>query len=202
LIATVDDPPCIPLKKGDFESGSPFLRGLGGSIFGVLNWGKCLDGLVNAMVAIQTDLGSQTRSLYDRDFVRWTEQVAAALRQGDWAALDVENLIEEVEALGKSDRRAIKSRLEVLLMHLLKWQFQPEQRSRSWQATILEQRLRIADILEDSPSLKNYLPTVVDAAYVSARQLASIETGLAVDQFPVGCEYTIGPMLDAAYLPE
>jgi hypothetical protein len=154
------------------------------------------------MVSIQTDLASQTRSLYDRDFVGWTEQVVEALRRGDWAALDVENLIEEVEALGKSDRRAIKSRLEVLLMHLLKWQFQPKARSRSWQATILEQRLRIADILEDSPSLKNYLPTVLEAAYASARQLAWIETGLAVEQFPVVCEYTIGQMLDAACLPE
>jgi hypothetical protein len=154
------------------------------------------------MVSIQTDLINQTRSLYDRDFVGWTEQMAAALRQGDWAALDVENLIEEVEALGKSDRRAIKSRLEVLLMHLLKWQFQPEARSRSWQATILEQRLRIADILADSPSLKNYLPTALEAAYASACRLAAIETGLEVEQFPVGCEYAIGQMLDVEYLPE
>jgi hypothetical protein len=154
------------------------------------------------MVSIQTDLASQTRSLYDRDFVGWTEQVVEALRRGDWAALDVANLIEEVEALGKSDRRAIKSRLEVLLMHLLKWQFQPEQRSRSWQATILEQRLRIAEILEDSPSLKNYWPTVVDAAYDGARKLAAIETGLTVERFPVGCEYPIGQILDETYLPE
>jgi Domain of unknown function DUF29 len=168
----------------------------------MLNWGKCLYGLVNAMVSIQTDLASQTRSLYDRDFVGWTEQMVAALRQRDWAALDVENLIEEVEALGKSDRRAIKSRLEVVLMHLLKWQFQPKARCRSWQATILEQRLRIADILEDSPSLKKYLPTVLEAAYASVRQLASIETGLAVERFPVDCEYSIGQILDGEYLPE
>jgi Domain of unknown function DUF29 len=154
------------------------------------------------MVSIQTDLASQTRSLYDRDFVGWTEQVVEALRRGDWAALDVANLIEEVEALGKSDRRAIKSRLEVLLMHLLKWQFQREQRSRSWQATILEQRLRIAEILEDSPSLKNYWPTVVDAAYDGARKLAAIETGLAVEQFPMACEYMIGQILNEEYLTE
>ncbi len=154
------------------------------------------------MVSIQTDLASQTRSLYDRDFVGWTGQIAAALRQGDWAAIDVENLIEEVEALGKSDRRAIKSRLEVLLMHLLKWQFQPEARSRSWQATMLEQRLRIADILEDSPSLKNYLPTVLESAYDGARKLAAIETGLAVEQFPASCESAIGQILDETYLPE
>jgi Domain of unknown function DUF29 len=150
---------------------------------------------------LQTDLINQTRSLYDRDFVGWTEQMVEALRHGDWAGLDVANLIEEVEALGKSDRRAIKSRLEVLLMHLLKWQFQQMQRSRSWQATILEQRLRIADILEDSPSLKNYLPTVVDLAYNGARKLASIETGLPVTLFPVVCEYTIEQMLSDTYLP-
>jgi hypothetical protein len=162
---------------------------------------KCLSGLVNSMVSIQTDLMNPVRSLYDRDFVGWTEQVAEALRQENWAGLDVENLIEEIEALGKSDRRAMKSRLEVLLMHLLKWQFQPEMRSRSWEATILEQRMRIAEILEDSPSLKNYLPTVVEVGYAGARKLAAIETGIPIEQFPVDCEYTIEQMLDEAYLP-
>jgi Domain of unknown function DUF29 len=154
------------------------------------------------MVSIQADFTNQMRSLYDRDFVGWTEQMIEALRQGDWAGLDVENLIEEVKALGRSDRRAIKSRLEVLLMHLLKWQFQPEMRSRSWQATILEQRLRIADILEDSPSLNAYLPTVVEGCYDSARKLAAIETGLPIERFPADCEYPIGQLLDQTYLPE
>jgi hypothetical protein len=153
------------------------------------------------MVFIQTDVTNQTRSLYDQDFVGWTEQIALALRQGDWAGLDIENLIEEVEALGKSDRRAIKSRLEVLLMHLLKWQFQPVQRSRSWEATILEQRMRIAEILEDSPSLKNYLPTVVEGCYGGARKLAAIETGLAIDDFPVDCGYAIEQLLNEDFLP-
>jgi Domain of unknown function DUF29 len=153
------------------------------------------------MVFIQTDVTNQTRSLYDQDFVGWTEQMVTALRQGNWAGLDIENLIEEVEALGKSDRRAIKSRLEVLLMHLLKWQFQPAQRSRSWEATILEQRMRIVEILEDSPSLKNYLPMVVEGCYRGARKLAAIETGLAIDEFPVDCEYTIGQLLNEDFLP-
>jgi hypothetical protein len=153
------------------------------------------------MVFIQTDVTNQTRSLYDQDFVGWTEQMVTALRQGDWAGLDIENLIEEVEALGKSDRRAIKSRLEVLLMHLLKWQFQPTQRSRSWEATILEQRMRIVEILEDSPSLKNYLPTVVESCYAGAKKLAAIETGLAIDEFPVGCGYAIGQLLNEEFLP-
>jgi hypothetical protein len=149
----------------------------------------------------QTQPATQT-SLYDRDFVGWTEQVVAALRQGSWMDLDVENLIEEVEALGKSDRRAIKSRLEVLLMHLLKWQFQPRARSRSWQATILEQRLRIAEILADSPSLKNYLPTVMVACFGAARKLAAIETGLPIATFPADCAYRLEELLDEAYLPE
>jgi hypothetical protein len=153
------------------------------------------------MIFIQTDVMNQTRSLYDQDFVGWTEQMVTALRQGDWAGLDIENLIEEVEALGKSDRRAIKSRLEVLLMHLLKWQFQPAQRSRSWEATILEQRMRIAEILDDSPSLKNYLPTVVEGCYGGARKLAAIETGLAIDEFPVDCGYAIGQLLNEDFLP-
>jgi Domain of unknown function DUF29 len=153
------------------------------------------------MVFIQTDITNQTRSLYDQDFVGWTEQIVTALRQGNWAGLDIENLIEEVEALGKSDRRAIKSRLEVLLMHLLKWQFQPAQRCRSWEATILEQRMRIAEILEDSPSLKNYLPTIVEGCYGGARKLAAIETGLAIDEFPVDCGYAIGQVLNEDFLP-
>jgi Domain of unknown function DUF29 len=153
------------------------------------------------MVFIQTDITNQTRSLYDQDFVGWTEQMVTALRQGNWAGLDIENLIEEVEALGKSDRRAIKSRLEVLLMHLLKWQFQPAQRSRSWEATILEQRMRIAEILDDSPRLKNYLPTVVKGCYGGARKLAAIKTGLAIDEFPVDCGYAIGQLLNEDFLP-
>jgi hypothetical protein len=134
---------------------------------------------------------------YDQDFYTWTQQMAVALRQQNWAALDIENLAEEIEALGKSDRRALKSRLEILLMHLLKWQFQPSHRSNSWKSTVTEQRLRIQDLLSDSPSLKNYLFEILPEAYKNSRQLASDETGLALDIFPEACPYSGEQLLTA-----
>jgi hypothetical protein len=137
---------------------------------------------------------------YDQDFYTWTQQMAAALRQHNWEALDIENLAEEIEALGKSDRRAIKSRLEILIMHLLKWQFQPSQRSNSWKATVTEQRLRIQDLLSDSPSLKNYLLEILPEAYSNSRQLAADETGLALDVFPEACPYSGEQLLTASNL--
>jgi hypothetical protein len=127
---------------------------------------------------------------YDQDFYTWTQQMAAALRQHNWAALDVENLAEEIESLGKRDRRALKSRLEILILHLLKWQFQVSQRSNSWRTTITEQRLRIQDLLSDSPSLGNYLCQILLEAYKNGRQLAADETGLALDVFPDACPYS------------
>ncbi|MFE4105559.1 DUF29 domain-containing protein [Almyronema epifaneia] len=133
---------------------------------------------------------------YDQDFYAWTQQMAAALRQQNWAALDIENLAEEIENLGKSDRRALKSRLEILIMHLLKWQFQPTQRSNSWKATITEQRLRIQDLLADSPSLKNYLNDTLPTAYRNAKRLAADETGLALSSFPETCAYSVEQLLE------
>ena len=134
---------------------------------------------------------------YDQDFYTWTQQMAMALRQKNWAALDIENLVEEIEALGKRDRRAIKSRLEILIMHLLKWQLQSSQRSRSWKSTVTEQRLRIQDLLTDSPSLKNYLFEILPEAYKNGRKLASDETGLTLDVFPETCLYSYEQLVEA-----
>jgi len=134
---------------------------------------------------------------YDQDFYTWTQQMAIALRQQNWTALDIENLAEEIEALGKSDRRALKSRLEILIMHFLKWQFQPSQRSNSWKATVTEQRLRIQDLLSDSPSLKNYLSEILPTAYQNGRQLAADETGLTLDTFPATCPYSDEQLLES-----
>ena len=145
-------------------------------------------------------LAATTSVSYDEDFYLWTEQMAVALRQGDFSALDRENLAEEIENLGKSDRRALKSRLEILLMHLLKWQFQPNRRSGSWRGTITEQRLRIQDILTDSPSLKNYLTSILPEAHHNAILLAAAETTLPLDVFPKDCPYTIKQILDINYL--
>ena len=92
--------------------------------------------------------------LYDSDYYEWTRETADALRRGEFATLDIASLVEEVEDLGKRERAALESRLTVLLAHLLKWDFQPSKRSRSWQATIELQRTRIERLLRQSPSLR------------------------------------------------
>ena len=141
-------------------------------------------------------------SLYDTDFYQWTQAMANALRQGSWQDLDIDNLVEEIDSLGRSDKRALKNRLEVLFMHLLKWSYQPEHRSNSWQTTIVEQRLRIQDLLADSPSLKPYLKTEQGRCYANARKLAAAETGLDIATFPQQCPFTLKAVLTEGFLPD
>ncbi|MGF1567253.1 MAG: DUF29 domain-containing protein [Nodosilinea sp.] len=141
-------------------------------------------------------------NLYDLDFYRWTQTMAAALRQGRWQELDPDNLAEEIESLGRSDKRALKHRLEVLLMHLLKWQYQPEKRSHSWRATIVEQRLRILDLLNDSPSLKPYLEAEFANSYINACKLAAAETGLEATAFPRQCPFDLKTVMTDGFLPD
>jgi hypothetical protein len=124
------------------------------------------------------------QSLYERDFVEWLEQQAALLRSGRTEELDILNLIEELEALAGSHRRELRSRLIVLMMHLLKHRFQPQKRTDSWISTILEQRDGIEGLLEQSPSLKRLVPQYIDDRYPRARKRAAIETGLPLEQFP------------------
>ncbi len=143
-----------------------------------------------------------TKTLYDTDFNQWIEVQVQLLRDRQLNKLDIENLIEEIESLGKSDKRQIKSRLEVLLHHLLKWQYQSSQRTESWEGTIAEQRRRIRDLLADSPSLKSYVETVANACYADAREQASLETGLSLDCFPSDCPYAIADALNPDFWPE
>ena len=103
--------------------------------------------------------------LYSRDFYGWLVEQAEALRLQSANKIDWENLLEEVEGLARSERRELGSRLAVLIQHLLKWRFQPERRSRSWLVTIKEQRAKVVDILEESPSLQQHLPEIIDKAY-------------------------------------
>ena len=103
--------------------------------------------------------------LYSRDFYGWLVEQAEALRLRSPNKIDWENLLEEVEGLARSERRELGSRLAVLIQHLLKWRFQPERRSRSWLVTIKEQRAKVVDILEESPSLQQHLPEILDKAY-------------------------------------
>jgi Domain of unknown function DUF29 len=148
------------------------------------------------------ELVSNHDDLYEQDFYLWTQAMAAALRSQNFGALDLENLLDEVENLGRSDRRALESRLTVLLMHLLKWQFQPEMRSGSWRGTLIEQRTRIGKLLKESPSLRSFLCDSVDECYQDARLQAEAETGLEIGTFPEVCEYAIEDALNSLFLPD
>jgi hypothetical protein len=125
------------------------------------------------------------QNLYDIDFYLWITTTAQLLRDRKFDELDLDNLIEEIDDMGKDKRRELKSRLVVLLMHLLKYQYQPERRSSSWRSTILEQRRQIESLLKDSPSLKPYYLEVFADVYKNAVVDASAETLLPAQTFPV-----------------
>ena len=139
---------------------------------------------------------------HDRDFYAWTREQAALLRAGAFDRLDTEHLIEELENMGARERRELVSRLAVLLAHLLKWRYQPERRSRSWQATIEVQRLDLADLLAENPSLKALLPELFAKAWRRAVILAVAETGLPKSTFPSAPEIFPEQALDEDFWPE
>jgi len=139
---------------------------------------------------------------YHQDFYAWAIYNAYLLKQGKLSEIDVENLIEELEGLAKRDRRTLLSRLAVLLAHLLKWQFEPQRRSKSWQRTLVEQRKQVYQLLQDSPSLKHQLVASLADAYDSALRQAADETGLDESNFPVTCPYTLTQALDKEFYPE
>ncbi len=147
---------------------------------------------------------TQANQLYDQDTAAWAAANADLLRQRRFAELDVPHLIEELEDMGKSERRALESHLSVLLMHLLKWEHQPSMRSNSWRLSIENARQSIEEIIEDSPSLKPklYDEIFVARAYARARRLAAIETGLELCGFPEKCPVAIKSVLeDSTHLP-
>lgn len=141
-------------------------------------------------------------ALYEIDFFAWTQEQARLLRERRWDDLDLENLIDEVIGVGASDKRQIQSRLKVILAHLLKWKYQPGARSSAWRGTLREQRDRLRDLLEDSPSLRPYPATVFDLAYLSARLLAARETGIDFTLFPEHPPFTLEQALDDDFLPK
>lgn len=138
---------------------------------------------------------------YESDFALWAAEQGVLLRQGRLDRLDLENLAEEIEAVGSSNKRQIESRMAILLMHLLKWYYQPEFRCGSWRATIFEQRQRIARVIRDSPSLRYYPAEVLAEEYGSAREKASMETTVFLDRIPETCPYSIEQILDLNFLP-
>jgi Domain of unknown function DUF29 len=141
----------------------------------------------------------QTKKLYDTDFNLWLETTAQLLRERQLNQIDYDNLIEEIEDMGNSQKDALESNLRILLMHLLKWEFQPEKRSNSWKYTIVEHCLRINKSFKKSPSLKKYFDDVFEESYQDARILASSETGISKDNFPVECPFAKENVLNSEY---
>jgi hypothetical protein len=137
--------------------------------------------------------------LYETDFYQWTVEQSQFLALGKLQSLDLENLFEEIESLGKQQQQELENRLAVLLGHLLKWDFQPDIRTRNWRATIKEQRLRIQLLLKKSPSLKSYLATAVEVGYSLGVVLVEKETPFDAKDLPAECPYAIAQIFDVNF---
>jgi hypothetical protein len=138
---------------------------------------------------------------YDQDFYSWIYKNIDLLKQRKFSEIDVDILIDELESMAKRDRRELTNRLMILIAHLLKWQFQPEQRSGSWQGSIDEQRIKITKQIEESPSLKNQLNEGIKVAFPDALKLAIKETKLSSKIFPKECPYSIEQLLNEDFYP-
>jgi hypothetical protein len=143
-----------------------------------------------------------SNTLYDQDFFAWAQEQAALLRAGRVSEADVDHIAEEIESMGKTEKRELISRMEVLLVHLLKWQFQPDRRGKSWTNTIRVQRNRLESHLADNPSLKALLPAVIRAAYENARIESATETDLDEAIFPDDCAWSFEQIMDPAFWPD
>jgi hypothetical protein len=139
---------------------------------------------------------------YDQDLYTWALEQAALLKEKKFDQIDLEHIIEEIEDMGKSEKRALQSFLETLLMYLLKWQFQPACQGRSWKYTIIEQRKRILEHLQDNPGLKGKLPELIAAAYGYSITGAVRETGLSPVTFPETCPWTYDQFMDFDFWPQ
>ena len=139
---------------------------------------------------------------YEEDFHAWAREQAELLRLKRFGEVDLANLVEEVESMGREQRHALRSSYRVLIVHLLKWQFQPARRSRSWRLTLLRERDNIAHRERDNPSLRADAQRIVEEAYRAGRREAAIETRLAPDVFPLACPYTLYELRDEEFLPD
>jgi hypothetical protein len=139
---------------------------------------------------------------YEKDFHGWTIEQANLLRNGQFSSLDIENIIEEIEAMGRSEKRELESRLTVLLLHLLKWKYQELRRSRSWQLSIDEQRIKFEEVLEENPSLKPKLDEILAKAYRLAVIQAARETNISKAVFPSSCPWSLEQLIQEDYYPD
>lgn len=142
------------------------------------------------------------QSLYTTDFIQWADQTAELLRQRRFDRIDLDNLIEEVQDLGNRHRDALESQLTRLLMHLLKWQYQPQSRSSSWEGSIKESRKQIARFIRKYPSLRGHLENCWRECYGDAVEDVSDETGISRGEFPVESPYAVEDVLDVEFLPK
>lgn len=145
---------------------------------------------------------TRTAAGYGEDFHAWSADQAARLRRSRPSSIDWENIAEEIESLGKRDRRKVASDLNKILEHLIKWRYQPEKRKAGWRSSIREHRDRIERIIADSPSLSALPGEALSEEYRKARDAALDDTGLSVDRIPRRCPFSIEQVLDPAYWPE
>ncbi len=143
-----------------------------------------------------------TSTLYDSDFYAWSQEQARLLRAGKLGRADIEHIAEELESMGKTEKRELVSRLTILLAHLLKWQFQPDRRGSSWEATIAVQRDDLVDHLADNPSLKAVLPEAIASAYRKAVLTAHGETDLPTPVFAPHCPWSFDQIMDPHFWPQ
>lgn len=141
------------------------------------------------------------RILYQEDYYGWLQDNAQLIREKRFSEIDAENIVEELESMGKSEKRELSNRLTILLMHLLKWQYQTVKHSTSWRNTIAVQRIDIRELLEDSPSLRNEILDKIEIAYEKAKLAAEIETGIEKQKFPADCPFSFEQILDEEFLP-
>jgi hypothetical protein len=140
-------------------------------------------------------------TLYDTDFYAWTQEQATLLDGQQWAALDLPHLVEEIADLGRSIEDSMESYWSVLLMHLLKWQYQPEQRSGSRRGSLVHARNRLRRLGRKNPSLRHRWDHMVAEVYPDARTEAAAETGLGLDTFPLTCPWTVEQALEETFWP-
>jgi hypothetical protein len=141
-------------------------------------------------------------TLYDQDYYLWINKTVEQLSNNQFQEIDLQNLIAELESMGRSEKRSVQSNLTVLLMHLLKYKYQPNKRSRSWRSTIVEHRRRLLILFKDSPSLKGYGQEIFAECYQDARQDGATETQLKISVFPDECPFNLEVVLRVDYLAD
>ena len=140
-------------------------------------------------------------ALYDTDLYAWANTNAELLRQGKYQQVDIAHLIEEIEDMGKSEQRGMSSHFKNLLMHMLKWQYQPVLRNNSWLLTINNSRDQLSELIQENPRLSDLPESTIDTIYIKARRDAALETSLPLSIFPATCPYTFAQALTEDWLP-